>query len=141
VRCFHSPPAKNPPGTTATVVRWSVNRKYKRRDGDLVRLDALAAATDEVKQKYFSDAPDWWSMELLVTDRAFRRRGAATQIVRWGISQADKELLFCGVEASVMGSPLYAANGFKKLDTWVVHVPGDDESLSYDVMRCEPVSK
>jgi hypothetical protein len=66
------------------VARWSVNRKYKRRDGDPVRLDALAAATDEVKQKHFSDALDWWSMELLVTDRAFRRRGAATQIVRWG---------------------------------------------------------
>lgn len=68
------------------MVRWSVNRKYQRRDCDPERLDALAAATDKVKRKYCSDAPDWWSMELLVTDRAFRRRGAATQIVRWGIS-------------------------------------------------------
>lgn len=99
------------------MVRWSVNRKYQRHNCDPERLGAPAAATDEVKRKYFSDAPDWWSMELLVTDRVFRWRGAATQIVRWGINQMDKELLFCGVETSIMGSPLYAANGFKKLDT------------------------
>lgn len=126
---------------TARVVKWSINRKYQRRDGDLARLDALAVATCQVREKSFADAPDWWSMELLVTDREFRRRGAATRIVQWGISEADKERLICGVEASIMGAPLYAANGFQKLDTWIVQVPGDEASLSYDVMRREPISK
>jgi GNAT superfamily N-acetyltransferase len=128
-------------GMTARVARWSVNQKYKRRDSDPARLDALVAATEEVKKRYFSDAADWWSMELLVTDRDFRRRGAATRIVEWGTDEADREFLFCGVEASVMGAPLYAANGFRKLDTKVVHVPGDEASLPYDVMRREPIPK
>lgn len=80
-------------------------------------------------------------MELLVMHREFRLRGAATRIVQWGISEADKEFLLCGVEAGIMGAPLYMANGFKKLDTWIVQVPGDEVSLSYNVMRREPVPK
>ena len=125
-------------GTTATMGRWSVDQKYQRRDGDPARLEALATASRNVREKFFSDITDWWSLELLVTDRAFRRRGAATRLVRWGTSQADQEGLSCGVEASEMGAPLYKALGFQKLATWVVKVPGDNDSLPYDVMRRNP---
>lgn len=34
-----------------------------------------------------------------------------------------------------MGSKLYAANGFEKLDTWVVQLRGEEEKLVYDVMK------
>jgi hypothetical protein len=86
-------------------------------------------------KKYFSDSPDWWSLELLVTDRDFRRRRAATTLLTWGTDQADNENVFCGIEASPMGSKLYAANGFGKLGTWVVQVREEEEKLVYDVMK------
>lgn len=73
-----------------------------------------------------------------MTDQQFRRRGATTSIVRWGVEAGDREGVFCGVEASVMGAPLYRALGFEKLVTWVVQVPGDMSRLVYDVMNREP---
>ncbi|KAF1990071.1 hypothetical protein K402DRAFT_371027 [Aulographum hederae CBS 113979] len=124
--------------TVAQMRTWSVDKKYQRRDGDPARLKALDEASDEVRKEYFSDLTDWWSLELLVTDRNYRRRGAASRLVRWGMNQADIEGLACGVEASVMGALLYTALGFRKLVTWCVRVPGDDDELVYDVMRREP---
>lgn len=124
-----------PPVMTAQASRWSINQKYTRRDASQPRLSAIDEATKEVTKKYFSDSPDWWSLELLVTDRDFRRRGAATTLLTWGTDQADIENVFCGIEASPMGSKLYAANGFEKLDTWVVQVHGEEEKLVYDVMK------
>ena len=120
---------------TAQASRWSINQKYTRRDASQSRLSATDEATKEVTKKYFSDSPDWWSLELLVTDRDFRRRGAATTLLTWGTDQADDENVFCGIEASPMGSKLYAANGFEKLDTWVVQLRGEEEKLVYDVMK------
>ncbi|KAE8451782.1 hypothetical protein EG329_002622 [Mollisiaceae sp. DMI_Dod_QoI] len=122
---------------TAQASQWSINHKYKRRDASQPRLSAIAAETREVIKKYFSDSGDWWSLELLVTDREFRRRGAATKVLTWGTDQADLEDVFCGIESSPMGSRLYAANGFEKLATCVVQVPGEEEKLAYDVMRRE----
>jgi GNAT superfamily N-acetyltransferase len=112
--------------------------KYHRRDSSPARLAAVQAATKEVEQRFFSDSSDWWSLELLVTDRDYRRHGAATMLVRWGTDRADEEGVFCGVEASVMGSRLYEALGFKKLDNKVVRVPGETDSLPYDVMKRDP---
>ena len=36
-----------------------------------------------------------------------------------------------------MGAPLYELLGFQKLTTWVVQVPGDNDSVTFDVMRRE----
>jgi hypothetical protein len=124
-----------PPALAAQATRWSISQKYPRRDASQPRLSATDAATKEVTKKYFSDSPDWWSLELLVTDRDFRRRGAATKVLTWGTDQADVEDVFCGIEASPMGSKLYAANGFEKLDTWVVQVHGEEEKLVFDIMK------
>ena len=75
------------------------------------------------------------NLELLVTDRPFRGRGAATSLVKWGTTHADEEGVCCGVAASGMGAPVYRACGFQKLKTAVVQVQGQSESLQYDVMR------
>lgn len=122
----------------AKLSSWSTNHKYTRRDASPARLEAVDYETEIVKKKYFSSSPDWWSLELLVTDREYRCRGAATEIVMWGTAVADEEGVFCGIEASPAGSKLYQACGFTKLDTWVVRVPGERESLEYDVVRRDP---
>lgn len=80
-------------------------------------------------------------MELLVTDRRFRRRGAATALISWGTENADKEGLVCKVEASQMGVIVYKAAGFKVISEWTAQVPGQDEKLQYWIMLREACSK
>lgn len=76
-----------------------------------------------------------WNLELLVTDRQFRRRGAATRLIEWGTAEADNEGVCCGVAASGMGARVYSACRFERLKTGVVQVHGQSEILRYDVMR------
>ena len=114
---------------------WSVSCKYERRDADRERLAAIAEASEKDRRECFADVSEMWNLELLVTDRQFRRRGAATRLIEWGTAEADNEGVCCGVAASGMGARLYRACGFEKLRTGVVQVHGQNEILRYDVMR------
>lgn len=125
-------------GTVSRLQRYSISRKYKRRDTDFARLQALQQATDEAHRDHFEKTSDFWVMELLVTDRVFRRRGAATALIQWGTNAADQGGLRCGVEASVMGAKIYNSQGFVRVETKTVPVPGQSASLDYDVMVREP---
>ena len=116
-------------GSTAWVERWSISLKYERRDADKTRLAAISKASKRDMDECFADARELWNLELLVTDRRFRRQGAATSLVKWGTTQADEEGVCCGVAASGMGAPVYRACGFQKLKTAVVQVQGQSESL------------
>ena len=114
---------------------WSISRKYERRDGDKKRLAAIGEASENDRRECFADVSEMWNLELLVTDRQFRRRGAATRLIEWGTAEADSEGVCCSVAASGMGAPVYRACGFEKLKTGVVQVHGQSEILEYDVMR------
>ncbi|KAH8587933.1 hypothetical protein B0O99DRAFT_485803, partial [Bisporella sp. PMI_857] len=61
------------------------------------------------------------------TDVQYRRRGAATTLIKWGTDKADQEGLPCRVEASPMAKPVYASCGFKELGPWGVQVNGQEE--------------
>ena len=102
------------------------------------RAIALFKAYENDRNECFAGISEIWYLELLVTDRPFRGRGAATKLVKWGTSEADSEGVCCGLSASPMGAPVYRKCGFTKLKTTVVHVQGEDASLSYDVMRRDP---
>ena len=107
------------------------------------RLAAIGKASENDKNECLDGISDMWNLELLVTDRPFRRRGAATSLVKWGTAEADNEGVCCGVAASGMGAQVYEVCGFTKMKTAAVHVPGQDESLNYYVMRrgaCIPAS-
>ena len=99
------------------------------------RLAAIGKASEIDRNECFAGISEMWNLKLLVTDRPFRRRGAATSLVQWGTAEADNEGVCCGIAASGMGGRVYERCGFKKLKTSVVHVQDQDESLSYDVMR------
>ena len=121
--------------STARIEAWLISRKYERRDADMQRLAAISKAAENDRNECFAGISEMWNLELLVTDRPFRRRGAATRLVKWGTAEADKEGICCGVAASGMGAQVYEICGFTKLKTAVVSVHGQDESLKYDVMR------
>ena len=99
------------------------------------RLAALGKASESDMDECFAGISEMWNLELLVTDRPFRGRGAATRLVKWGTTEADNEGVCCGVSASGMGARVYKNCDFTKLKTAVVHVQGQDASLSYHVMR------
>jgi hypothetical protein len=114
---------------TTTVQEWSISQKYSRRDADFARLEALAEASAAIGKKYWSSMTEIWNLELIVTDRPYRRRGAATALVKWGTVKADQEGIYCRVEASPMGKPVYMSCGFKELGTWDVQVKGQSATL------------
>jgi GNAT superfamily N-acetyltransferase len=90
---------------------------------------AFLGALDEIEKKYYFNHKEKWDLELLVTDAEYRRRGAATSLIRWGTDRADEEGICCRVEASPMGKPVYASCGFEELGTWDVQVEGEPEIL------------
>jgi GNAT superfamily N-acetyltransferase len=108
-------------------VSWSISKKYVRRDADFSRLEALGAAVEEIEKKYYANLPEKWLLELIVTDVKYRRRGAATTLIKWGTARADQEGICCRVEASPMGKPVYASCGFEELGPWDVQVKGQLE--------------
>jgi GNAT superfamily N-acetyltransferase len=75
---------------------------------------------------------------LLVTDRRYRRRGAASRLVAEGLGWADAEGAWAGVEASPMGESVYARFGFEKVSDRTVKVEGEREELSFAVMLRRP---
>ena len=99
------------------------------------RLAAIGKASENDRNECFTGISEMWNLKLLVTDRPFRRRGAATRLVKWGTAEADNEGVCCGVAASAMAGRVYQRCGFKILKATVVHVQGQDEDLIYLVMR------
>jgi GNAT superfamily N-acetyltransferase len=52
-------------------------------------------------------------LHILVTDPEHHRRGAGAMLIRWGTAQADKAQLPAFLEATQVGRPLYAREGFE----------------------------
>ncbi|CAG8961932.1 hypothetical protein HYFRA_00014090 [Hymenoscyphus fraxineus] len=73
--------------------------------------------------------PERWLLELMVTHVDFRRRGAATALLKWGIEEADREKIPCKVEGSPMGRLLYKSQGFKDLGPFVIKFNSQKESI------------
>ncbi len=44
---------------TAAIEKWSVSRKYGRRDTDMERLHAISLASEIDRAECFSDVEDW----------------------------------------------------------------------------------
>ena len=107
---------------------WSISRKYERRGARKKRLSAIAEASEVDRRECVADVSEMWNLELLITDRQFRRRGAATRLVEWGTAEADSEGVCCRVAASRNGSPGVQSLRFQeKLKTDVVQVHGQSQ--------------
>lgn len=61
-------------------------------------------------------------LEILATDPAYQGKGAGSQIMRWGLEQADKGGFEAYLEASPDAVPLYERMGFReagRTDTFI----------------------
>jgi GNAT superfamily N-acetyltransferase len=63
-----------------------------------------------------------WYLELVGTRPEYRGRGAAGQLLRWGIRKADEDAVEAYLEASPEGKPVYEHFGFKEMDRLVVQL-------------------
>lgn len=56
-------------------------------------------------------------LALLVTDSRYRRRGAGSLVVKWGIDLSEETGIPCYLQASEQGRRLYSHYGFEAIDT------------------------
>ena len=84
---------------------------------------------------YFAEyANEQINLAALVVHPDFRRRGAGTTSVNWGIENAEKKGWPVTLCASPMGQLLYEHLKFTKIATEIVRVEGEEEILSSAVM-------
>jgi len=68
-----------------------------------------------------------WYLELVATRQEYQGKGAAEQLLRWGVQMADEEGTECYLEASPEGKPIYERFGFGERDRLVVELEGKVE--------------
>jgi len=100
-----------------------------------MRMAAFFETMNKVHAKYWETLyPKNYRLELLATHPDYRKRGAATELIQWGIEKAAFEGVDVGVESSPMGLPLYLHLEFILQETLTVTVEGDDATLLVRVM-------
>ena len=67
-------------------------------------------------------------LSTLAVDPKFQRRSVGRRLLRWGIRQADREGVPCGLCASPVGLGLYEREGFRKIET-IVYGPIEDPMM------------
>ncbi|KAK3053044.1 hypothetical protein LTR09_005670 [Extremus antarcticus] len=73
---------------------------------------------------------------FMATEPAWRRQGAATAVVRWGLERCRELGIPAFLEASEEGAPVYKGLGFEVVDTVVMEVEG--ERAEFPVMMWWP---
>ena len=107
----------------------------KRRDANKEHCIAFYEVAGRRFQTYFAVfAENQVNLSALVVHPDFRRRGAGTMLVDWGIKAADAKGWPVTLCASPMGQLLYQHLGFKQIATEVVRVVGEEETLTSAVM-------
>lgn len=65
-----------------------------------------------------------WYLEFIATVPEYQGKGAAGQLLRWGIQKSVEEGTETYLEASPDGKPIYEHLGFQEVDRLVVNVEG-----------------
>ncbi|KAI9765910.1 MAG: hypothetical protein M1840_007051 [Geoglossum simile] len=110
-----------------------------RRDTTPERFNACKASLQQTDDDFSAIlSPDRLQMELICTYPCYQRRGAASQLVQWGLQRAiEDELRFVTAAASFCGKGLYQKNGFRYLEGHqrrVVKVENEDDETDYALM-------
>ncbi|KAK6584495.1 hypothetical protein PZA11_002719 [Diplocarpon coronariae] len=70
-----------------------------------------------------------WYLELIATTPQYQGKGAAGQLLRWGIARSDEEGTETYLEASPDGKPIYEHLGFEEVGRMVVELDGKGERV------------
>jgi len=108
----------------------------QRRDANKAHMMAWKATMKASKANLF-DAPygaSHFQLQILATDPAFQRRGAAAALCRDGIQLAHRLGMKITVFASPMGQKLYSTLGFRSVSTIIVRADAEEEFIHVEAM-------
>ncbi|EAU29938.1 predicted protein [Aspergillus terreus NIH2624] len=109
----------NIPGAILSYAKWDFNPRERgdryppwHPESDANACNALFGGCDLAREAIMKDRPHYY-LDVLATHPNFRRRGAATMLLRWGCDQADRDGLPVYIDASEAGVPVYEKYGFQ----------------------------
>jgi len=116
-------------GRIAAYAQWGFSSQAWKKDRELSPnkdLKPPKGTNLRLRQKYGAMLAEMDARNLpkekhfvlmnLVTAPSFRRKGAASQLVRWGLERADREGVIVVLDSSPHGLPLYKTLGFVEVD-------------------------
>ncbi|KAF4624968.1 hypothetical protein G7Y89_g13205 [Cudoniella acicularis] len=119
-----------------------VLKQFPRRDTNLAHVKAFKSACKVARETCFGSKYGNKQMFLhnISTQPDYQRRGAATALIQWGMSFAEREGVPVTLLSNSVGIHLYTQLGFKSLGSVEVRVEGDSEMLFITPMIKEPKS-
>lgn len=139
------------PASRVPTTFWSASLSarvgVKRPSDHPERLDANPARMLEFRKQLHKAKTAWFdsrygdeqlNLMVLATHPDYRRRGAATLLVRWGVDQAARRGAAITLFSSPMGLPLYTKLGFRPVGLVHCQVDGEEEFVELPGMIWEP---
>ncbi|KAL3425698.1 GNAT family protein [Phlyctema vagabunda] len=127
-----NPPRYYPPSALALPAQWP-------DASDVALATAFFGALTQTRLALVGDGAEdrdrVWYLELIATRPAWQRKGAAGQLIRWGLERADREARRCYLEASPGGKPVYERYGFRERERLVVDVSGEEDFVEVFMVR------
>ncbi|KAI9875480.1 MAG: hypothetical protein M1830_008422 [Pleopsidium flavum] len=85
-------------------------------DGANVDLCKLFSVSKRQKRETAMKGKPYFLMDILVTRPTYGGRGIGSELLRWGLKQADEKGFECWIDASAMGLGLYKKFGWVEVD-------------------------
>lgn len=128
-----------PPGTGRFGGKPPANHP-ERKDASPVRLAEYTKCSTKARKELFVSRYGQRQLALrqLATLPAYWKRGAATQLCRWGMEEARRAGVAVSMFASPMGKPLYENLGFEPVGKFRVQVEGEEEFVEVHALTWEP---
>ena len=80
------------------------------------------------------------NLMILATHPDYRRQGAGSKLLKWGIEEAAAKKVGITLFSSPMGLPLYRGLGFRQAGLVHVQVEGESEYVELPAMIMDPPS-
>ncbi|KAK1832992.1 acyl-CoA N-acyltransferase [Podospora conica] len=112
----------------------------ERRDASAARMLEFRKELAMAKKLYFDPefGDEQLNLMILATHPDYRRRGAATALLHWGMEEAEIKGVGVTLFSSPMGLPLYRKNGFEQVGMVHVQVDGEKEYIKLPAMVWRP---
>lgn len=114
----------------------------ERPDANRARMLEFRKQLGVAKARYFDDVygNNQLNLMILATHPEYRRMGAASMLMKWGLDRAAEDGAALTLFSSPMGLPLYTKLGFDSLTVIEIRVEGEKEKSTLPVMVWTPPS-
>lgn len=119
------------------LVRTPSGPKYFARED---RSKAFREGSKAAKARFFDKqyTEGYMFLKILLCHPSYRRQGAATALLRWGMSSAHVQGVNTALFSSPMGFGLYHKLGFREVGRFEVKLEGEEERLDIPAMVLGP---